>query len=155
MNKKHIHQDVYIGIVGLLLCGIVWAINSGLPTDAGMMPRLLDGILVLLSAIILIQGLQKSKLPEDQQGKKAFTVDAVKIPLITWLLVCAYILLFFFAGYFISTAVMLIVFMIYMKQKNIKVIVAITVIYLLIVYVVFVRMLSVNIAGFGLLGRMF
>lgn len=155
MNKKHIHQDVYIGFVGLLLCALIWAVNAGLPSNAGMMPRLLDGILAFLSAIILIQGLRKSKLPEEEQGKKAFTVDAIKIPVITWLLVVAYVALFKFTGYFVSTGVMLIVFMRFMKQTNWKVIIAITVIYLLLVYGVFVRMLGVSISGFGMLGRLF
>lgn len=154
MNNKQIHQDVYIGIVCLAFCALAWAINSPLPKAAGMMPRLLIGILVLLSAVILVQGLKKSSLPADQQGKKAFTVDAVKIPFITWCMVGIYLLLFKYTGYFISTAVMLIAFMRFMKSKNMKVIIAITVVYLALVYFVFVRMLGVNIAGFGVLGRM-
>lgn len=155
MEKKQIHQDVYVGIAGLIFCGLVWALNMDLPSAAAMMPRLLAGILAALSVIILTQGILKSKLPASEQGEKAFTIDSVKIPLIAWGLIAVYVLLFKYVGYFVSTGVMLIGFMRFMKIKNWKPIIAITVVYLIIVYVVFVRLLGVNIAGFGVLGRLF
>ena len=153
--KKTIHQDVYIGLFCFALCIAIFFWNTGLKGGAGTMPLILDGVLAVLSAAIFIGGLNKSKLPADKQGKKAFTVDALKIPFIFWLFVAAYVVLFRLTGYMISTAVMMIVMMVFMKRRDWKVMILIDVIYLLFVYFVFVRMLSVNVSGFGMLEQMF
>ena len=155
--KKEIHQDVYIGIACAALCVVVFFMNQGLPGGAGAMPLLLDGILAILSAVIFIGGLRKSRLPEEERKKekKAFTLDAVKIPFIFWLIVAGYVFLFYAVGYFIATAVMMIVMMLFMKRRDWKTMLIIDVIYLVVMYFVFVKMLGVNIDGFGLLGRLF
>ncbi len=154
MNKT-IHQDVFIGIACFALCIAIFFWNSGLGGGAGTMPLILDAFLAVLSAAIFIGGLMKSKLPAEKQGKKAFTVDALKIPFIFWLFVAAYVVLFRVVGYFISTAVMMILMMLFMKRRDWKVMILIDVIYLVLVYFVFVRMLNVNVSGFGMLERMF
>ena len=155
--KKDIHQDVYIGIACAALCVVIFFMNHGLPGGAGAMPLLLDAILAVLSVVIFVGGLRKSKLPaEERKGeKKAFTLDAVKIPFIFWLIVAGYVLLFYVTGYFVATAVMMIVMMLFRKRKDWKTMLIIDGVYLVIMYFVFVRMLGVNIDGFGLLGRLF
>lgn len=152
--KKQIHQDVYIGILCLIFCAAVFYLNYGLNGGAGTMPLLLDALLTVLSLGILAGGLKKSKLPADEQGKKAITLDVVKAPFFAWLLICAYVGLFYLIGYLISTAVMLLVLMVFMKQRSWKTMIAIDVVYIAVTYFVFVRLLSVNIGSFGLLGRL-
>lgn len=152
--KKQVHQDVFIGFFCLALCLLIYLLCRDLPADAAMMPNLLDVLLLVLSLLILGQGIQKSKLPADQQGSKGLTWDGIKIPLITWGLVLAYVVLFNLAGYFVATAVMLVVLMRFMKRTSWPVIIAIDVIYLLVMYFVFARMLNVNIDNFGMLGRL-
>lgn len=152
--KKQVHQDVFIGFVCLALCLLIYVLNQGLPSDAAMMPKLLDAMLLILTILILYQGIQKSKLPADQQGKKGLTWDGVKIPLITWGLVALYVILFYLAGYFVATGIMLIVLMRFMKRTSWPVIITIDVVYLLVMYFVFARMLSVNIDNFGIIGRL-
>ena len=153
--KKQIHQDVYIGFFCIALCLLVYMLNTGIPSDAAMMPYLLDSMLAVLSVLIIYQGLCKSKLSAQEQGKKGLTWDGIKIPLITWGLVLLYVVLFNVTGYFVATGIMLAVMMRFMKQTSWPVIVAIDVAYLLIMYFVFARMLNVNIDNFGMLGRMF
>lgn len=152
--KKQLHQDVFIGFFCLALCLLIFALNMNLAADAAMMPRLLAGMLVLLSILIIYHGLRKSKLPAEEQGPKALTVDALKIPLITWGLVVLYFALFALVGYLLATGIMIVVLMRYMKQTSWRVIIAIDVIYLLLIYFVFVRMLNVSVDGFGILGRL-
>lgn len=152
--KKQLHQDVYIGLACLAVCLLIFALNSSLPSDAAMMPRLLAGMLTILSVLIIYRGLQKSKLSVEAQGAKALTADALKIPLITWSLVALYFILFVAAGYFLSTGVMIVVLMRFMKRTSWPVIIAIDIIYLLLIYFVFVRMLSVPVDGFGMLGQL-
>ena len=151
--KKQIHQDVIIGFVCLALCLLFYAMNRPLPAEAAMMPNLLVGLMTVLSACILYQGVVKSKAPAEEQ-KKLFTWDGVKIPLITWGIVLAYVLLFYFVGYFVATAIIIPVLMRFMKQTSWKLILAIDAGYLLVIYVVFVRTLNVSVDGFGLLSRL-
>lgn len=153
MNKKQIHQDVFIGFFCVALCLLIFALNMNLPSDAAMMPRLLDGMLAVLSVLIIYQGLIKSKAPAEEQ-KKLFTWDGLKISLVTWGLVALYVVLFMLVGYFVATAVIIPVLMRFMKQTSWKLIIAIDVVYLLLIYFVFVRMLGVSVDGFGMLGQL-
>lgn len=154
MKKNQIHQDVYIGFFCLALCLLIFALNMGLPSDAAMMPRLLDGMLVILAVLIIYHGLRKSKLPAEERGGKGLTWDGIKIPLVTWGLVALYVVLFYLAGYFVATGIMIIVLMRFMKQTSWPLILGIDVVYLLLIYFVFVRMLGVSVDGFGILGRL-
>ena len=154
MKKKQIHQDVFIGFFCLGLCVLIFALNKDLPSDAAMMPKLLDVLLAVLAVLIINQGLQKSKAPAEQQ-KKLLVWEDFKVPMITWGIVALYVVLFYVAGYFVATAVIIPLLMRYMKQSNWKLIIAIDVGYLLVIYFVFVRMLGVSIDGFGLLSKLF
>ena len=153
MKKKQLHQDVFIGFVCLGLCVLIYALNSALPSEAAMMPRFLDGLLLILSLLIIGQGIQKSKAPAEEQ-KKLLVWEDFKAPLIAWGLVGLYLVLFWLAGYFLATAVIIPLFMRFMKQTSWKRILAIDAGYLLVVYLVFVSMLDVSIDGFGLLGKL-
>ena len=156
-QKRQIHQDVYIGIACAALCVVIFFMNYGLPGGAGTMPLLLDALLAVLSVVIFIGGIKKSTLPAEkrQNEEKSFSIDAIKIPLIFWVIVAAYVGLFYVAGYFIATAVMMIVMMLFMKRKDWLKMVIIDVVFLVVMYFVFVKMLGVSIDGFGLIGRLF
>lgn len=151
--KKQIHQDVYIGIVCLIFCIWVFFMNFGLGGGASIMPLLLDALLAAFSVVILISGLKKSKISGEKE-KKFLTADVLKYPLIAWGLICCYVLLFYLTGYLVATGIMLMVLMAFMKQRNWKVMIAIDVVWLVIVYVVFIHFLNISVDGFGLLGRM-
>lgn len=153
MKQKQLHQDVFIGFVCLGLCVLIYALNSALPSEAAMMPRFLDGLLLILSLMIIGQGIQKSKAPAEEQ-KKLLVWEDFKVPLIAWGLVGLYLILFWLAGYFLATAVIILLLMRFMKQTSWKRIIAIDAGYLLVVYLVFVRLLGVSIDGFGLLGKL-
>ena len=118
------------------------------------MPLLLAGLLAAFSIVILINGIRKSNFPKEKQGKKFITKDVMKYPFLAWCLIGIYVLLFYLTGYILSTAIMVPVLMIFMKQRNWPVMIAIVAVFLLLVYFVFVRLLSVNVGGLGLLGRM-
>ena len=153
MNKKPIHQDVFIGLFCVGLCVLFYAMNMNLPSDAALMPKLLIGMMSIMSLLIIGQGLKKSKDPETAQ-KKLLVWSDFKVPMITWGIVALYVALFYFVGYFVATAVIIPLLMLYMKQTNWKLIVAIDVGYLLVIYFAFVRMLGVSIDGFGMLSKL-
>ena len=148
MEKKKLHQDVYIGIACLILTALVFFLNRDLPGDAAMMPRLMGGIMGILSVVIIISGFRKS-------DKEFLSMDVVKIPLITWGLVAGYVILFHLVGYFIATAISVVVLMRFMKRKSWPAILIITAIYLAIMYFAFVMQMHVPVNNLGLLGRLF
>lgn len=151
--KKQIHQDVFIGFVCLAITLLIFALNMGLPSDAAMMPRLLAAFLTILSILIIYHGMRKSQDPAEAE-KKELTWDVLKIPVITWCIVALYVALFAFIGYIPATAIILIILMRFMKQTSWPIIITIDVVYLLLMYFVFARMLNVSIDGFGILGRL-
>lgn len=154
MEKRYIHQDVYIGFFCLAMCLAFYGLNMPLPSDAAMMPKILSVMLMALSVCIIVSGLKKSKLPEDERGKPYITADALKIPYVAWLIVLAYALLFYLIGYYAATFIMMIVFMRFMKETSWKRILLIDAGYLLVIYFGFVKLLGVSLNAFGILGRM-
>lgn len=154
MKKKYIHQDIYIGAVCLGVCLLFYSLNMSLPFEAAFMPKLLCVLLMVLSACILMSGIKKSKVTEQEQESPAITWNTMKIPLIAWGIVLAYALLFYLVGYYIATGIMLAVFMRFMKQTSWKRILLIDAGYLLIIYFGFVRLLGVSLNSFGLLAQL-
>ena len=152
--RKKLHQDVFIGFGCEAFCLLVIWLNSSLPRNAKMMPNVLCWLMMALAVYIIYDGLKKSKLPEEEQGEKAFNKDAFKIPLITWGLVVLYFVLFYAVGYYIATGIMLIVLMRFMKATSWKTILLITTAYLLVIYFGFVRLLGVSVDGLGMLGNL-
>lgn len=151
MGKKKLHQDVYIGIGCAVLTGIVFLMNGNLPSDAAMMPRLLGALMGILSVLIFYQGLKKSK---TEEAEHSLTLDAFKVPFICWIIIGLYVLLFKLGGYFVATPIMLIGLMRYMKQTSWKGIILITVGYLLIMYLFFVKQMGISIDNLGMIGKM-
>lgn len=154
MEKKYIHQDVFIGAVCLVFCFLFYALNMSLPSDAALMPKLLCVLLMALSVCIIISGIKKSKAPEDQREAPGLTWDAMKIPLVAWGIVLVYALLFYLVGYYIATGIMLIVFMRFMKQTSWKTILLIDAGYLIVIYFGFVRLLGVSLNSLGIIGKL-
>jgi len=154
MEKKKLHQDVFVGIGALIFVAWVMFLNRKLPVGSALMPMLLCGLLAVLGVLIIFQGLKKSSSGKPEDMKQLLNEDVLKVPLIAWLFVLGYVLLFFAVGYFIATGVMLIALMRYMKRTDWKMIIAITVIYLLFMYFVFVKQFGLPIFNFGQIGRM-
>ncbi|MBQ7534697.1 MAG: tripartite tricarboxylate transporter TctB family protein [Stomatobaculum sp.] len=154
MENRKLHQDVFVGLGSLVFVAWVLFLNRKLPLGSALMPHLLCGILALLGIIILVQGLNKTKRQNPEEMKELLNADILKVPLICWLFVLGYVILFLVAGYFIATAVMLVALMRYMKRTDWKMIILITVCYLAFIYFVFVRQFGLNLFNLGLLGRM-
>lgn len=154
MKKRYIHQDVYVGFICLAMCLLFYSLNMSLPSDSALMPKMLSVMLMILSVCIIFSGVKKSKVAEEEREKPGLTWDAVKIPFVAWGIVLAYALLFYVVGYYIATAIMLVVFMRFMKQTSWKRILLIDAGYLIVIYFGFVKLLGVSLNSFGLLEQL-
>nr|WP_072515047.1 tripartite tricarboxylate transporter TctB family protein [Ndongobacter massiliensis] len=138
-------QDLIITVVIYLGSGFLLALTGSMLPDAALFPRMIL-ILVLflntLNAAITIKkdmGLRRKNTFEPSM----LTFETAKFPLLVFLATVAYVVVFSFTNYFISTAIMLVAFMLVEKVK-IKWIALITVVYLAFIYYLFVVQLSVQ-----------
>lgn len=149
--KTKVHQDVYIGIGFILLNIFFFVMSRGLSEGAEVFPRILLILMILLSVFIIGDGLKKTK--EMESGAKKyesfFLLKEMEPALKAFLVVFIYVVLFYLVGFFIATALFLVLFMRYLGAENKKTILLTTAIFLLIMYFVFAKQLNVPITGFG------
>lgn len=147
--KKNIHQDVWIALLIFAACAVSVMLNKDLAAGSAAMPLILTGLMAFLGVIILIGGLKKSSAGSV---KKYITWDDMKYPLIGFAYIAAYICLFWFAGYFAATPIMLVAMMRFLKMKSWRTIIIITVVYTAVIYLFFVKQMHVSIDNFGWIG---
>lgn len=157
---KKIHQDVWCGAILLGLIAFAYATSREFAQEdvrSIVMPAIAMSIISLLAVIIIIEGVKKSMdaAKKGELPKQYFTLENMKVPFTAFIFIIAYIALFYFVGYMIATVLFLVGLMWYFKMRNLKVIAAIVVVYMLIVYFGFYKGLHVNIANFGELQYMF
>ncbi len=154
MEKKKNHQDIYVGIGSLIFVAWVLFLVRKLPFDSALMTYLLCGLLAVLGTLILIGGIRKTAAQKPEEMKPLLDKDGIQVPFTAWLFVLGYVLLFYLIGYFLATLIMLIALMRYMKRTDWKMIIAITVIYLVFIYAVFVKQFGLPLSNFGMIGNM-
>lgn len=156
--KREIHRDVYIGIFLLIVCAafLLYGWVSIAAPDARALPCFLLGVMCILSISIIVKGMRATKAAEaGSKFSYSYTIKDVKEPLIAYAVCLAYLALFWWLGFFASTPIFLIVLMRYLKAGSWKKIILITVVYTVILYIVFVPVLGLPIHRVGLLGDLF
>lgn len=132
-------QDLTVGIVIYLFLGwFYWQTTSMLP-DSALFPRMILGLFAILNAIMIVQGFRAGK-----DARAAFSFQDVIIPLIVFLCIVAYVIIFKFIGYFPSTVIMLAGLMIAFKVRPYWLIAVIIIGYCAFIYFLFVKQLNVS-----------
>lgn len=153
MKTEKIHQDVWIGIKIIALCVLFFGVNAKLRAESGMMPRLLLGIMILLGGLLIAQGYKKTRAATEQEPVvKMLSLQSMKVPAVTYLYIVGYVVLFRCIGYFVATPIFLLALIRHLKIKSWKLPILVTVIYLAIIYLFFVKQLNVSVDDLGLLG---
>lgn len=142
MKLKNIHYDVWISLGLFLFIG--WAYYETTlfrhTETTAVFPRILLGVMAALTLIMLIGGIRKST-PEKVEH---LAWKTMQMPLVVLVFIAAYEALFILLGYFIATPVFLIGLFLYLKQRNWKLMLAVTAVYLILVYLIFVLVLKVK-----------
>ena len=144
--KKKLHQDIYIAIIvyifafGMLFLGL--NIKS---SESKLYPFICLGLIIVLDTILLISAIFNTKLMSPQALEEANTVrwNEIKKPLLIFLGVLVYVVLFDFFGYFVSTAVMMIGFMWLLGVRSWKILILVPAGLLALIYFFFVTQLHV------------
>lgn len=140
MNKKA-KQDIIACIliyVFILFC--FWQTLS-MKSGSWVMPRMVLGLATICNTALLLRC--ASQLKKSPGGAGYTSIAEIKIPILMFLGIVLYCLLFSFTNYFIATAIMIFLFMLIEKVKPLWLILAIDGVYLVFIYAFFVMALKV------------
>lgn len=145
MKSKTINQDVYTSIVIYVVLIIIFTVATKLPDASSIFPKMLIIILAILNTAVLYKGIKKTQLMREDNSNvvNLINIESIKVPIIVFVLAVIYIILFRYTNYFIATTTFMIVLMRFYKIKSWKNIIIITLIFNVIVYIGFVKMLNV------------
>lgn len=153
---KRLHRDVYVSVGMLMFCIAFINIAVSLPAGARSLPLALLLFMMVMSLLILYDGLKKTRLAKQGNPIEYDTEvrDCIK-PVLVFLFVVGYGILFKVLGFFAATPVFLIALFRYLKAGPWKRIIVITLAYTVVIYVVFAIFLGVPLHRIGLLGGLF
>jgi hypothetical protein len=145
LSSKSIHQDVYISAALFLILALLFTITLKLPESSSIFPFMLIGGIGILNVFVMLKAISKTKAMRASESKVMNPInwEAIKIPLLIFLMTVVYIILFRFTNFFVATTIFLITLMKFYKVTSWKVILLTTVIFDIVIYVGFVRFLNV------------
>jgi hypothetical protein len=146
--KTKIDMDIYIGVFIILVSLFFLWQTQGINPGAAIFPKMLLVGLIILAIIIIWGGIKKSKDNNVSESSNK------KFPLVVYICIIAYSLLFWLCGYFIASILFLIILMRYVQIKSWKKIISMTLVYLVIVYLMFAWQFKVPIDNFGYIGSL-
>ncbi len=141
--KKQIHSDVYVGIIMLLFTIAGFALILRMPEGADIFPKVLFGLFGVFSILILLKGINQTKVLDPEDNAKAMSLNEIKIPLIALSIVVIYSILIKIIGFFTATIVFIPSFMVFYRNKNIKTMLITIAGTIILVYLLFVKQLNV------------
>lgn len=139
-------QDLVISIVIYVVVGALFAVTGSMLPDSAMFPRMILILIAFINTLNVVSIVRRDRelLAKGEREPSMLPFQTAKMPLVVFLGTAAYIVLFAFTNYFISTAVMLIAFMLIEKIKPRWMTLVITAVYLGFIYYLFVVQLSVR-----------
>ncbi len=147
--KKHIHYDVAVGAVLVLLSCVLFPMTFEFPDTADMFPQFILAVLFALGIYTLFHGIRQTRkervmLERGEEVKAAFTWKESKLPLAGYIIIVLYILAIKPIGFFVSTTVFLVAYMLFLNMKKPVVLITVTLGVDLFVYFLFVMQLNLN-----------
>ena len=150
MNKK-LHSDVYLGIICLVFTLFFLVKTISLPSGPNIFPYLTLGFSAICEIVIIIQGIHKTR--EIEKGKES-PEEKEKMPVKFWLCMLLYFILFYLCGYFIANIVFMPLAMRELGIKDRKTIIIVTVLYTVLIYLIFVVGFGVPLQKFGRIDKL-
>ena len=148
--KGKVHSDVYIGAGCLLFTAFFLFQTARLPSGPNVFPYITLAASAVFELVIIVQGIVKTgriragSMPPEEKAPGVFRF---------WLCILAYFALFYFCGYIVANLVFMIIAMRELGIKNWKLILLVTVVYTLLIYLIFVVGFHVPLQRFGKLDR--
>jgi len=112
--KNNIDQDIYIGIFIAGFSVVIVYLASKISGDSKILPLALAVILAGFGIMITLSGIRKKQL--GKPSEKTLTLAKLKVPAQVYLIIITYFILFYFLGYYTSTAFFLTMMMLYLRS---------------------------------------
>lgn len=146
--KTKIHYDVFIAVGIIFFMMFLWHTSNGFvyANETARFPKIVITVIIILAAIMLMSGIKKSKakMNNDADQTRVPFLKKYGKPLLVYGLFVIYLLVFYFANFFVATAIMLVGLMWYFGVRDWKPLIIIPICFLTLAYFVFVKILSVN-----------
>ena len=145
MKLKLLHQDVYISLVVYVAIIFLLSVSVKLTGDSAVFPTMLLVAIGMLNTVILVKGIIKTKSMKLENSTiiNPIRMEIIKVPLIVFMFAVGYVIMFTLTNFFIATPIFMIGLMKYYKIKSWKMIILVTVIFNLLIYIGFDKMLNV------------
>lgn len=140
MNKKA-KQDILVCLVIYAFMLFCFVQTFSMKSGSAIMPRIILSLALICNTALLIRTFRQLKKDPSDEGYTS--IAEIKVPILMFLGVVLYCLLFNFTNYFIATAIMLFAFMMIEKVRPIWKILVIDLVYLVFIYVLFIEILQV------------
>ena len=141
MSPK-VRESLITSVALLAVFAFLFTQTMSLPSNAALFPRM---CLILLSVLTLLMLYFDVKKHAKDNAEGGVHFKEILMPLVAFVGIIIYALLFEFFGYFPATIIMLVAFMFALKVKPWWLILAITAGYSVFIYLMFVVWLKVNI----------
>ncbi|HWP51197.1 MAG TPA: tripartite tricarboxylate transporter TctB family protein [Clostridia bacterium] len=138
---KKAKQDILVcALIYLFIMFCFWQTLT-MKSGSAVMPHMVLAVATACNTALLVRSV--SQLHKNSFSEGYTSVDEIKVPVLMFLGVVLYCLLFNFLNYFIATAIMLLVFMLVEKVKPLWLVLTIDVVYLAFIYLLFIVVLKV------------
>jgi putative tricarboxylic transport membrane protein len=135
--RAKIRQDLTVGLIVYTLLLVFLIQSNNMPKCSAFFPRMVLGVFGFLNTVMIIQAFGK------KEGVNIADIKSFGKPLIFFVGIVLYALLFKLIGYFLSTFILIFVSMFLLNVRPLWKILTITVGYLLFIYMLFVVWLKV------------
>lgn len=145
MKSKLFHQDVYISIAIYVAIALLLTVSVKLLGHSSVFPTMLLIAIGILNTSVLAKGIHKTKSMNADNSKITNPIrwEIIRIPLIVFIFLVIYVILFTITNFFIATTIFMIALMKFYKIKSWKTILLVTLIFNIFVYIGFYKMLNV------------
>lgn len=138
---KKAKQDILVcALIYLFILFCYWQTLT-MKSGSEVMPHMILTVAIVCNTALLVRSVSQLRKTSSDEGYTS--VAEIKMPVLMFLGVVLYCLLFNFLNYFVATAIMLLVFMLIEKVKPLWLIITIDAVYLAFIYTLFVMVLKV------------
>ena len=138
---KKARQDIWVcALIYIFILFCFWQTLT-MKSGSAVMPHMILAIAIVCNTALLVRSVGQLRRNTSDEGYTS--IAEIKAPMLMFLGVVLYCLLFSFFNYFIATAIMLLVFMLFEKVKPLWMILTIDAVYLAFIYVLFIMVLKV------------